>query len=279
MPVALAQDAASLQTVHADLRARLTGNQFQRPLYLESSESPDEVWGDIYALIEQPYALVGPALQDMDRWCDILILHLNVKSCRASTPEAGDTLSLNIGGKYEQSLADSYLFDFLFKVQKAGPGYLQVELNADEGPLGTSRYRVMLEVVELDAGRSFLHLSYSYAYGFVARMTMQGYLATIGYDKVGFSVIGQDAGGQPVHIGGMRGVVERNTMRYYLAIEAYLGAPLPTPGQSEQRLNDWYAASERYPVQLHELERSEYLDMKRGEIRRQQAPGPAAAAN
>ncbi len=65
----------------------------------------------------------------------------------------------------------------------------------------------------------------------------------------------------------MRGVVERNTMRYYLAIEAYLGAlTTPVPQQLEKRLNDWYSGIERYPLQLHEIERSEYLAMKRSEV-------------
>jgi len=65
----------------------------------------------------------------------------------------------------------------------------------------------------------------------------------------------------------MRGVVERNAMRYYVAIEAYLGAlTTPAPQQLEKRLSDWYAGIERYPLQLHEIERSEYLSMKRSEV-------------
>ena len=160
------------------------------------------------------------------------------------------------------------------------PDYLQAALNAEDGPLGTSRYRIVLEVAALDADHSFLHLSYSYAYGLTARVATQGYLSTIGYGKVGFSTVDRKASGQHVYIGGMRGIVERNTMRYYVAIEAYLGA-LSTPGpqQVEKRLNDWYAGIERYPVQLHELERGEYLDMKRREVRRQHAPVvPSTAA-
>jgi hypothetical protein len=72
--------------------------------------------------------------------------------------------------------------------------------------------------------------------------------------------------------------VERNTMRYYLAIESFLGA-LSAPPQKrfEKRLHDWFAASERYPRQLHELEQTQYLDMKRNEHSRQvaraRAPG------
>ena len=59
---------------------------------------------------------------------------------------------------------------------------------------------------------------------------MQGYLATIGRDKVGFSIVGSRADGQPVYVHGTRGVIERNTMRYYVAIEAYLSTmALPPP--------------------------------------------------
>jgi hypothetical protein len=277
MSSAYAQDANSLKARHAALREQLADNRFQRPLYLESSQASGNLKGDIYALVERPYAVVGPALQGMDRWCDILILHLNVKNCRTSAPKA-DTLSLRIGRKHDQPLAEAYLVEFLYKVTAAKPDYLQVVLNAEKGPLGTSRYRIVLEVAELDAQRSFLHLSYSYVSGMAARLAMQGYLATTGRNKVGFSIVGSKANGQPVYMSGMRGVVERNTMRYYLAIEAYLGAlSAPEPSRLEKRLNDWHAGIERYPVQLHELERGEYLEMKHREIQRQQAPELAAA--
>ena len=106
----------------------------------------------------------------------------------------------------------------------------------------------------------------------------RGYLATIGRDKVGFSIVGKAANGAPVYVDNLRGVLERNTMRYYLAIEAYLKAySAPAPKQLEQRLNDWYAATERYPLQLHEMERNDYLAMKRREIARQLVLAKAAA--
>ena len=107
------------------------------------------------------------------------------------------------------------------------------------------------------------------------RLAMQAYLGTVGRDKVGFTVVGRQADGQPRYVGGMRGVVERNTMRYYLAIEAFLGAlSAPPQARLEKRLRDWFAAVERYPRQLHEMEQDEYLAMKRKEYLRQQAdPG------
>lgn len=273
-----ALDAASLQARHAALREQLASNPFQQPLHLESLQTAGRLKGDIYAQIEQPFGVVAPALQGMDHWCDILLLHLNVKGCRASSPKAGDTLSVSIGRKFDQPLGDAYALEFLYRVVTASPDYLQVVLHADKGPLGTSGYRIVLEAVPLDAQRSFLHLSYAYAYSTMARVAMRSYLATIGRNKVGFSVTGRTAGGQPIYMRGVRGVLERNTMRYYLAIEAYLGAlSAPPAQQAEKRLNAWFDGVERYRVQLHELERGEYLDMKRKEIRRQQEPGPASA--
>ena len=269
---AQAQDAATLRSHYTRLREQLTHNQFQRPLYLESDEASGELSGNIYALLEQPYAEVGPALQGTDHWCDILILHLNVKSCRTSTAKADDRLSLSIGRKSDQPLDEAYPVEFRYERVTVSPDYLQLMLKAAEGPLGTSHYRIALEVVALDNERSFLHLSYAYAYGMAANVAMQGYLATIGRNKVGFSVVDHTDDGQPIYIGGMRGVVERNTMRYFLAIEAYLGALTTAPQERlEKRLNDWFTGIERYPRQLHELERDEYLDMKHKEIQRQQA--------
>lgn len=101
---------------------------------------------------------------------------------------------------------------------------------------------------------------------------MQGYLATIGRKKVGFSIVDHKPDGTPIYINNIRGVVERNAMRYYLAIEAYLGAVhLPPAEQPEKRLRDWFTAIEHYPQQLHEMERDEYLSMKRLELSRQRA--------
>jgi len=268
---AYAQDAETLKARHAALTEQLGDNPFQRPLHLESRLTEDALQGDIYALIEQPYALVGTALQGSTHWCDILILHLNVKSCRVSASPDGDVLRINIGRKFEQALADAYLFEFAYRVATATPDFLQVLLEAKDGPLGTSRYRIKLEVLALDAQRSFLHLSYAYAYGVAARLATQAYLATLGRNKVGFSIVARNAEGQPVYIDGMRGVIERNTMRYYLAIEAYLNAlSEPPEARLEKRLALWHSAVEQYPAQLHELERDQYLAMKRKEIQRQQ---------
>jgi hypothetical protein len=266
-----AQDAPSLRARHAELRDALSNNVFARPLVLESSERADGLRGDIHARVEQPFAVASAALQGIDRWCDILILHLNVKQCRGAAANPAAVLQLVVGQKHDQVLARAHRFMFDYKVVASRPDYLQIQLSAGEGPLGTSDYRIVLELAALDAQHSILHLSYAYGSGMAARLAMQGYLATAGRDKVGFSVVGKESDGQPKYVAGLRGVIERNTMRYYLAIESYLGAPLPQ--QLEKRLADWHDGVETYPRQLREMSRDEYLAMKREQVRQVAASG------
>ena len=274
-----ANAAAALRAKYDGLQNRLDHNQFQRPLYLDSSETPDSVTGDIYARIDYPFATVRAALNNPGVWCDIMILHVNTKYCRASPGSRGAVLRLSIGRKYDVPLEKAYRVDFAYRVAAQTSDYLQVTLDADAGPLSTRDYRIALEAVPLESGRTFIHFSYSFSYSLVGRLALQVYLATIGRDKVGFAVVGTRSDGQPLYIGGIRGLVERNTMRYYLAIDAFLGAEsAPPQARLEQRLRAWFAAIERYPRQLHEMERGEYLVMKRREYLRQQSerqPPPA----
>ncbi|HXF80271.1 MAG TPA: hypothetical protein VN598_15495 [Usitatibacter sp.] len=274
---ASAQDAASLHAHYLAIRPELADNPFERPVSIQSTETGDSLKGDVYAVVAHPYSVVGAALQGMDHWCDILMLHLNVKDCEPRGSGADSRLILAVGRRSNQPVQDAYHLDFAYRLAASTPGYLEVLLDANSGPLGTSDYRIVLEAVPIDSSSSFVHMSYSYAYGLAARLAMQGYLATIGRDKVGFSVVGRNTDGTPAFIGDVRGVVERNTMRYFLAIDAYVGAfSLPPDAQPEKRLHDWFAAAELYPRQLHEVERDEYLSLKRAQFA-QRASRPASA--
>jgi hypothetical protein len=273
-----ADNATELRARHSALRDRLANNQFEKPLYLESTEREGAVAGDVFAIVNQPYSVIGPALREVKHWCDILILPINVKGCLASSDKSNGktaTLAVTIGRKHDQPIKDAHTLEFDFEIQANQGDYQRMALTAAEGPLNTSNYRIVLEVGELDGKRSFLHLRYAYDSGVAARVAMRGYLATVGRDKIGFSVVGHKENGDPIYTRGMRGVIERNTMRYYLAIEAFLGTlGAPSSERTDRRLNDWFVNSERYAAQLHELEHDEYLTMKRQEIKRQRAQTP-----
>ena len=58
--------------------------------------------------------------------------------------------------------------------------------------------------------------------------------------------------------------IERVARESYGRLVAYLSSRnVPPHEQLEVRLRNWFAFTERYSVQLHELKQSEYLDMKR----------------
>jgi hypothetical protein len=275
---ARAQDAATLKARYSAVQDKLANNQFGRPLYLESAQTGNDLKGDIYSMVEHPFPMVEQALQAVDHWCDIFILHLNVKGCAATGSGGKGHLSLAVGRKFDQPIDQAYRLEFDYRLVAATPDYLQIQLSAAEGPLSTRDYRIQLEGVPLEGKRSFIHMSYSYGYGFAARMAMNTYLATLGSAKVGFTVTDKKPDGSPKYIGGVLGLVERNTMRYYLAIDSYLGAYALPGDQAEKRIATWYDATERYATQLHEMDRSEYLQMKRNEIHRQTEGLPAPAA-
>jgi hypothetical protein len=267
----LDMSAVPLLAKYTELGKQLRNNQFQRALYLNSAESSHDLKGDIYVVVDYPFANVNLALNDPTHWCDVLILHVYIKYCHASSNKVGTVLTVNLSNKYDQPLADAYLVEFYYRGVITTPDYFAVELDAEKGPLDTHDYRIWIEATPLKDGRTFLHFSYAYAFGLAGRLAMQGYLATIGRNKVGFTVIGNLPNGQPSYIQGVRGVVERNTMRYYLAIDAYLAALTATPeDQLEKRMQYWYNGTDQYARQLHEVERNDYLEMKRREYQRQQ---------
>jgi hypothetical protein len=246
-----AQDVAALRKRYADLRAQLADNPFGRPLYVESSVSGGAHNGEVYAVVEQPFNVVASALARPEAWCDILKLQVNVKRCSA----ADGSLAAMVTRKPRDSVDDAYRVDFRFNVAAADADYLRVAMKAAEGPLGTRDYELRFEAVPLDSQRAFIHMTYAYTLGFMARRAMDFYLAGAGRDKRGFSVDG-----------GERAVVERGAMRYYLSVEALLDSLAAPPGERlEKRLRDWYAAISRYPQLQEQVGADEYVEMKRRE--------------
>lgn len=263
-----AQDAQALRARHAALQEALADNHFGRPIYIESAERGYAHQGTVLAVIEQPFRRVATALRDAAHWCDVLILQANVKHCEASGG-AAQTLAIFVAREPTDSPEDAFRSEFRYQVSAARADYLRVALDAPKGPLGMSDYRIRLEAAPLDGERTILHFGYAYTLGWAARMAMDMYLAFSGRDKVGFSVVERTPEGRPVYVGGARGIVERNTMRNYLALEAFLGTlDAPLAERIERRLRAFHAALERHPRQLREHALDEYLAIKRPDVAR-----------
>lgn len=260
---------AGLKARYADLRAQLDRSAFGRPIVLQSSESGKAQQGEVYAVVDYPFSVVEQGLGASQSWCDVMILPYNTKHCHAEGSGRSATLTLRIGRKADQAPENAQPIKFAYEVESTSADYLRVALNAAEGPLGTRDYRIVLEATPIDARHSFIHLGYTYGFSTLSKFAMQAYLNTAGANKVGFTVTGRDANGEPRYVGGMLGATERNTMRYFLAIDAFLGSLSVPPAQRlDKRLNDWYVAAGKYPRQLSEMDRAEYLAMKRREAGR-----------
>jgi hypothetical protein len=267
---AAADPAGDLRARYTALSQQLETSSIQRGLYLDSNDNSRAPRGDAYAVVDYPFATVAAAFDEPANLCESLILHLNVQYCQAIANDAGPQLSAAVGKKTNQPLEDTHRIDFIYKVAASSADYTRVELSSRDGPFDTANYLIVLELVALDERRAFLHLRYSYTQGFLTRWATAAYFATRGRDKVGFTWIhGEDEAPQLVR--GIRGALERNTMRYYLAIDAYLqvlGSPAPL--RFEQSLELWFADTERFARQLREVSHDDYITMKRGQHLRQQ---------
>jgi hypothetical protein len=263
---------SELRGKYGELREQLRQNNYQRPLFIDSSEVGDTLKGEVYAVLEHPFGDFKEALKDPADWCDLLILPFNTKYCHAVDGGGGATLLVRIGRKFDQPVEQAFRVDFALRQVSADADYFESRLHARSGPVGTRDYRIVISATPLDAQRTFMHLSYSYGFGIAGRLAMQAYLATAGSAKIGFTVSGRDGNGQPVYISGVRGAIERNVMRYYLAVDAHLASVRAPPDQRvEKRIQTWFSGTERYPRQLREMDRSTYVAMKRVEYERQQS--------
>lgn len=266
-PWTLAADAPhsaeALRLLHERKSAALSQSALQRQLLLTSTELPDGLQGEIFAVVDQPLAAVHAAFNSPANWCEVLLLHVNNRRCQARSANGQHQISLGIVRRYDKPVEEAFDLPFVFHVTQSAPDFLEVHLRADSGPLGTRNYRILLQATPLDAQRSFLHFSYSYEQNMMVGMAVRAYLATFGSNKVGFSELGKRPDGQPDYIAGPRGLVERNAMRYFLTLEAFMAAD-----NTEARRHAWYDATERYPRQLHEVERETYLALKRSDSQR-----------
>ncbi len=234
---------------------------FGIPLQLVSSQGDGALSGEIDSRLDHRFADVREALRSPQRWCEIMILHPNVKGCR-TLAGADDA------GKVEVKLGRAeHAVTFDFRIAAQSDDYLDVRLAAPRGPAGTTDYRIRVEATPLDADRTLLHLAYSHGFGMQSKLAMDAYFNTFGRDKVGFTVAGRDALGRPRYVSDLRGGIERNAMRYYLAIRSYVEVlRQPAGTRLEQGLRKFIVYTERWPLQLRE--EPDFLEVKRRDIAR-----------
>jgi hypothetical protein len=232
---------------------------------IHSWESADLQGAEISALLDYPFPQVRDALSDVASWCEFIPLVFNIKACTYRQQPEGTWLTFFIGRKFHHSASQAIRLRYRFQVRHESPTSSHILLFAREGPHGTRDYLIELQARATGDGRTSLLFHSSFRSSWRSRVGTRAYLSGAGRDKIGFSIVGYEQG-EPVYVRGVEGIIERNTMRYYLALQAYLDTlPLPEAERFEARLHAWFAATEEYPRQLHEMDWHRYLEGKRME--------------
>ena len=255
-----------LNEKYEEIEDSILENIYGIPIHLESNGNKNTMRGDVYGIIYHTFKKVSQSLGSLTNWCEIMPQHLNVKACTYQVNNNQCRLTFYSGRKFYEKADDVYKLDYRFDVTSLNDTYFEASLNADEGPIDTKDYIISVEAIALSDSSTFFHLAYEYKFGFWTRFAMSTYFATLGSGKVGFTVIEKDEDGNPVYVEGIRGVIERNSIRYYFAIQSYLNTgKAPTNKRFKTRISNWFDMTERYHKQLYEMDKKDYLEYKNKE--------------
>jgi hypothetical protein len=260
-PLAAEHPSRTFAGLSPSIQEELDASPFGVPLLVRSEEGQGRLSGEVLGVLERPFQEVAGLLSQACSWCDIGLLHLNTKACNC----VPGGVTLYAGRKHYQEPGQAERIDYRF-FRTIGDGHLEVVLESEEGPLGTTAYSILAEASPLDHGRTLLRFSYGHGFGLRAKISMQAYLATLGSGKQGLSTMGVDDEGNPVPTSGLKGVIERNALRYFYAVQAVLETRhLPEERRMAAAAKAWFELTLRHP-QLHELSMEEYLGNKAREI-------------
>jgi hypothetical protein len=254
------------QSLTLDVRPGLGG----QPLHVRVTEQDNVVSGEVHAVFAHGFDEVAGLLRHGGDWCEVVVLHPNVKACTHAPSGERERLVFYTGFKYYQPARLSRKHNFTLHVEQREKGYLLARLWPDPDKLMDGAEPAVIEAVALDKGHTGLRIYYRQRLSVWARMAAATYFATFGRDKVGFTVLDSGPDGRPAYVHGLVGAIERSIMRYFLAIQTHLDVRDTAAGDREQqRLAHWFALTERYPLQLYEMERASYIELKQREREQQ----------
>lgn len=253
----------NLKETYEELEGSLLENIYDTPIHIKSEDIGNMVRGDVYGIIYHPYKIVSESLSSQKDWCDIMPQHLNIKACTFQHVNNQCRLTFYSGRKFYEKADNVYHLDYQFKVTALNENYFNLTLTSEKGPLDTADYIISIEAIPLTNSSTFIHLSYEYKYGIWTSIAMSTYFTTFGRKKVGFTINAEDEDKNPIYIKGIRGVIERNSMRYYFAIQSYLDTKNnPVKTRFIKRISNWYNLTEKHHRQLYEMKKEDYLKYK-----------------
>jgi hypothetical protein len=251
------------------IKAKLDNSSLGVPIFIRSHKSEDRLSADVYGKLNYPFSKIQQVFSSPANWCEIVTLSPNVKACTHQKKQKYNELDFYVGRKVYETPEDAYVLNYQYHLAENTADILNIVLVAKEGPMATRNYRIELQAIPAP-NSTYLRIHTSYEPSFFSQLATSTYLTTLGRDKVGFSVVGSRKNGNPDYVKGVKGIIERNVMRYYLAMLAFMDTEtLPNHDQFSLRNQRWFDLSEKFARQLHEMERAEYLKTKALERRNQ----------
>lgn len=262
-------DAHQLLSQYRQFSADIKPIDKSLPLRIQSHEQDRHLRVNVFGLVNYSYAQVADVLASPAAMCDFLILNMNVKACTYLPGKQRADMVIYVAGKKYASLYRTLQIEPYFELQKRDKNYLRVLMASHRGSWGMKEYSVLVEASPYK-NKTLVRFTSNYEASRINKAATTAYLKTFARKKVGFTVIGKNQQGQPEYVRGMQGVIERNAVRSYLALQAYLGtANTPSKQRFESRLRRWFDLTDVYTRQLHEMHWQPYLRNKRREYQNQ----------
>lgn len=247
---------------YREIESELKTSSFGLPVHMESFVDSNSSHVDIYGTVNHPFDMVTKNLQVPSGLCDIFMLTINIRACTYKKIDSDWLLTVYQVNRYFDPIESAFPIRFKFSGDQQQEQF-GISLAANEGPFSTRDHQFQIEAVPLNESTTLIRLHYFFSYSSFGYFKIKSYFWLFNRYKVGFTVV-NDKPGNPAYVTGLRGAGERNVMRYYLAILAYLDALGSPPDQrSEKRLTLWYDLTAKYKKQLFEMEKEDYLAYKR----------------
>ena len=235
------------------------------PLYLTTIQDSKVLNVNLYGRIPFAFSEVSTVLAKPESYCDFLPLMFNVKGCVITRAHPDTQIKYFVAGKYYTAPVASIRIQSRFRVVDKRNDFLKVMMEAADDTNGTSRYHVLLKVVPIE-NETLISIESVYAPGRLTRMATYTYIKMFARDKPGFTRVTISGDGTQQYITGFPAIIERSIVRSYFALKAHLlNQNAAVAVRHEARLQSWYDLNLPHKLQLYELDREEYLQIKRRE--------------
>jgi hypothetical protein len=238
-------------------------------LSIHTTEKGPRIWTEVFGTVRGKFAVVSQVLARPQGYCEFLPPLFNLKNCVHTHIGKREVLQFYVGSKHYTSMLRTILIESRLERVSERADYVHIRLASVDAGRSKYGYRVDIEIVPF--GSVVLARVHTYYNpDRLTRMAVATYLHTVGGNKIGFSRVPVPGSGKPVYVRGMSGVIERNTVRAFMAMQAYLDtASRSLANRYDARLRRWFELTERFRPQLHEMSKREYLSVKMRERLRQ----------